>query len=400
VLTTQPDNLTVYYPFDDALGSSVAASALQDEVNVILDSELETFKLNTVDGELWGCNGTTITAETVDVHSGLRAAKVAPTGNWWQTHLEGACRAVGAQPALVIGQTYTLKFWCHGDGTYAPWVNILDDTHAANIYNATTGVTGTSYVQITVPFTVPAGCLSTLIRFMSGDNAGVAYFDDIEVWAPASALPFNAAPTACTFGVAGIGDGKTAVRTNGTGFIQLPSAVLGLFNRDVGTISLWYRYKSLLDCPGGEGTGQTFFRVFGYLFAAERDNLWLSKDVETDLLYHSYFYSGVGMVPDTQHIEYYEPYNLNWHHLVVTWSVAHAEMTLYEDGAKPPNMLPPYTNNPDGIETAWRDYPPMAFLVGAFSGDPAAVWKGDLAHFALWKTELTASEVLALYRGY
>jgi hypothetical protein len=397
VLNTQPDNLIVYYPFNDAVGSSVVAAALQDEVNVLLDPGFETFKVTTGE-EVWACNGTTITAETVDVHSGSRAAKVDPSGNYWETSLEAMCRSAGPQPALVIGQTYTLRFWCHGDGTHAPDVSITDFTHSVGLYNASTGVTGTSYVQVTIPFTVPAGCLYIGIRFGAGHNDGVAYFDDIEVLAPVSAFPLNATPSSCTFGVAGIGDGKTAVRINGTGLITLPSAVLGLFNRDVGSIALWFRYKHLDDCMGGEGTAQTFCSVYGYMITAERDKIWLSKDVETGDLYHSYFYSGIGMVPDTQHIEYIDPYNLNWHNLVCTWDVAHAEMTLYQDGVKPSTYLPPYTDNPDGIETAWRDYPPLYFLVGSFMG--IACWKGDLAHFALWNTELTAAEVLALYRGY
>jgi filamentous hemagglutinin len=115
-----------------------------------------------------------IAAETTLVHSGANAAKLTrgtPTN------------AQIVQSFVSVASTaYTLTFWARGDGTVAGQYRVFDNTGAAWITALTsTGVTGTAYTLVTVPFTTPVGCISCGIYLYAPSAAGIAYFDDVNV---------------------------------------------------------------------------------------------------------------------------------------------------------------------------------------------------------------------------
>lgn len=126
-------------------------------------------------------NGGTIVDETSLIHTGSHAAKLTSSGvNWYSPQ-------VGYTMAVTAGAEYQLSFWTRGDGVYAGKYAILDLTHTTYLGGTTngltTGVTGTTYTQVTTTFTAPAGCTSVLI-YLLADNAAagrVSYFDDVSV---------------------------------------------------------------------------------------------------------------------------------------------------------------------------------------------------------------------------
>lgn len=81
---------------------------------------------------------------------------------------------------VTAGNDYTFSFFTRGDGTYAGRYRIRDVTNAADITAlTTTGVTGTTYTQVTDNFTAPAGCTSVRVYlYDTGTNSTSCYFDD------------------------------------------------------------------------------------------------------------------------------------------------------------------------------------------------------------------------------
>lgn len=113
--------------------------------------------------------------ETSIVHTGGSAAKItagASANTTIQNPLTG----------IIPGQQYTLTFWTRGDGTNDGRYQVYDFSNSATIVQGSTGVTGTTYTQVTVNFTAPTGCVIVQIWFKSPlANGGIAYFDDVSV---------------------------------------------------------------------------------------------------------------------------------------------------------------------------------------------------------------------------
>lgn len=95
-------------------------------------------------------------------------------------------RGTGARPritsdniAAVAGETITFTFWTRGDGADAGRYLVFDVTNGVDIIASTsTGVAGVVYTQVSVDFTVPAGCTQIYFRFLSSTVlASVVYFD-------------------------------------------------------------------------------------------------------------------------------------------------------------------------------------------------------------------------------
>lgn len=77
-----------------------------------------------------------------------------------------------------------------------------------------------------------------------------------------------------------------------------------------------------------------------------------------------------------------------WHQLAITASKTADQVKVYVDGAQSGSTQ-------TGLQT-WTGTP-TTNLIGAATAVPANVWKGWLAHAALWNRALTAAEVANLY---
>jgi len=116
-------------------------------------------------------NGDKVEA-TATAHAGSYAVKLT-RGTGTQASITSESRAATA------GKMMRLAFYTRGDGTYAGRYRIYDVTNSENIVPATsTAITGETYTQVIVYFTVPAGCANINVRFLApSTDTGVAYFD-------------------------------------------------------------------------------------------------------------------------------------------------------------------------------------------------------------------------------
>jgi len=84
--------------------------------------------------------------------------------------------------SVTAGRVYKLSFWARGDGANAGEYRLYDVQNAAWIISTTsTGVSGATYTEVTVVFTVPSGCTQVSIHLRSTSVAGTAYFDCVHV---------------------------------------------------------------------------------------------------------------------------------------------------------------------------------------------------------------------------
>jgi hypothetical protein len=115
-----------------------------------------------------------IAAETTYRHEGAYAAKL--------TYVTGASYLYQDFTVTAAAEC-TLSFWTRGDGAKEGQYQIRRMTapEADIVATTATGVTGTTYRQVFVDFTVPAGCTSVRIYFHSPSAAGDAYFDSAEM---------------------------------------------------------------------------------------------------------------------------------------------------------------------------------------------------------------------------
>ena len=116
-----------------------------------------------------------IASEATLVNAGSKAAKL--------TAGASSNTTVHQDVTVTAGATYTLKFYTRGDGTNGGKYSLYDVSNSANIVAVTnTGVTGTTYTLVNVPFTAPGGC--TTVRVTLGcpvAESGIAYYDDVSV---------------------------------------------------------------------------------------------------------------------------------------------------------------------------------------------------------------------------
>ncbi len=404
ILATRPSNLIAYYPLND-LSGTVITDLVGRPANVMTNGGFDQVYANVVVDFYNMVAGTagTIAQDATVVHRGKYSIKLTngstPNGgNIWHPFL------TGYDTPLTPGVTYTWKFWTKGDGTNQGQYKVRDVTHSTDLIAATnTGVTG-DWAQVTGTFTVPAGCIRVDTYLYGGAaNGAVVYFDNCEL-IPTGVITTNAAlvGSGATLGVPGIGDGLTAIRLGGAAYINLfvPSFLYSL-NFDEGSALIWWRYNSADDWPGGSTYEQVLlslntFPVIGDGGATDKIFLW--KDTEGSPtqgpLHHSYKYVVVGQ-GDTQHIEPVYAEDLLWHAESITWSKANSRIRIYHDGSYPATYLPAYPGPEDVIETVMRGYPFVAGTIGMQSDSVGSrYWRGDLAHCALWDTEISPDEAL------
>ena len=175
----------------------------------------------------------------------------------------------------------SLKFWTRGDGTNAGRYGVYDFTHSANIIAATsTGVTGTSYTQVTANFAVPAGCYDIQIRFFSPVAVGgIAYFDDVELTGNMT-LSGVYAPSGITYGQPGPIAGLTAVEGDGVNsHIYIGSkAFNSLMDGDVGSAIVWGKVKA-----AAQWTDATTHRYLFHNKSMPLNTLYIVMGKQTDL---------------------------------------------------------------------------------------------------------------------
>jgi hypothetical protein len=112
--------------------------------------------------------------ETTLVHSGSDAAKLTCGPTLYTTY-------IFQYIAVTPGATYQFSYWTKDDGAHGCYVQLYDASNAATLWDSA-APRGTTYVQVSVPFVAPVGCVSVAMAFYAPlFNTSIAYFDDVSV---------------------------------------------------------------------------------------------------------------------------------------------------------------------------------------------------------------------------
>jgi hypothetical protein len=400
VQSVYPDNLIGHYPLNETSGSNVY-STKNYAGNICRNPGLEV--IGAVVPWNWtyqeGTGSGDVAIETVNVQSGVNAVKVVCGTSYWQTKLisqfDGSSNN---QPRLTAGTTYTLRFWTAGDGTHAGLYQVYDITHSANIIaDKTTGVSGTSYAQVTDTFTVPAGCLALYINFMASPTGASAYYDDIEVIAPASENPTKLTIIgAPTMSEPGIGDGLTCMYFDGTDdgiytTYKNGSCIHNVLydayktSQEV-TAMIWFKpwdASMWTEDDASDSTTHDLFSFGGLTRAGNSDGSKICLDK-----WGSEDHALSGIPPQTYGSG---GVDANWYFVALSWS-------------KLKDRIRQYFNGLPNTHLWWENTGLTTFDTGLINNigigvrdiEPSQYWHGHLAHFAIWDCELPQSTIRRL----
>lgn len=184
----------------------------------------------------------------------------------------------------------------------------------------------------------------------------------------------NGTPPNVTFGVAGIGDGKTAASFNGTtSYINVVSAALATaFSGAEGTYAQWLKIPADV---WGDGTTRRACRLL-----ADASNFALVQKLNNSTLVFTMRRGG-------NTLTYTSAENpTNWIHIAMRWSTAANAASAFINGNK-------YAMT--GTWSTWSGALIIA-VIGASSITPDEPFSGEIAHFALWDKPLTDDEIASL----
>lgn len=110
--------------------------------------------------------------ESTPVHGGGVSVKIKDNS--------GTASDVLQVVTVTPGASLTFTYWAYGDGTNAGRHEVYDITHSADIVATTAnGVTAAAWSQVSVPFTVPAGCTSLeVIVYSPAVSNAYLFIDD------------------------------------------------------------------------------------------------------------------------------------------------------------------------------------------------------------------------------
>lgn len=190
----------------------------------------------------------------------------------------------------------------------------------------------------------------------------------------------NATPSNVTFGVDGIGDGRTAASFNGTSsYINIySSALAGNFNAPAGTLMAWAKVNAAATWADGTTRAVAQFAV-----DTSSNLLTIRKSSAANTI--QCVYTAGGTVKSIN----VTTSNINWMHLAMTWD-------------KPGNALNFYIN-------AIRQTPAtgLGIWVGSLTAtrcnigarvSSADFWSGSIAHVILCNRALSAAEIVDSYK--
>jgi hypothetical protein len=187
--------------------------------------------------------------------------------------------------------------------------------------------------------------------------------------------------TSTTLGVTGIGDGRTAAAFDGTASrVNVYSASLdAAFNNAEFTIAGWFQVSA-----AGDWTDATN-RVAMHLGVDTTNNYTrILKSSTSNLLVPSCVAGGTS---DFVNVSSFSP--TAWFHVALTRSVAADQLKVYVNGAQSGTTQ-------TGMGTWAGALSNTRCVLGAQQTTPSLLWKGNIAHAAVWARPLTAAEVASL----
>ena len=189
-----------------------------------------------------------------------------------------------------------------------------------------------------------------------------------------SGLGGHATPTGVTFGSVGIGDGQTGATFDGsTSRVNVYSAALNsAFDPNEFTLSAWALVSNW-----------TSAEIKYIMYIAGTHGAGIYQNAATGQLSFLYNTTSAKSISPTG-LSY-----ASWFHVALTVSKAADEMKAYINGSQVGTTL-------TGLGAWSGALSSNNCLVGAAWAIPLNVWNGRIAHAAIWKTPLSAANILKL----
>lgn len=212
----------------------------------------------------------------------------------------------------------------------------------------------------------------------------IAYWPLWDVAGASSAVELmgvgNGAPVAVTFGVAGIGDGKTAASFNGsTSRVNAYTAAFSsAFSGATGAIALWAKVSGAGVWTDG------VLRCFDYI-SVDANNRVFWRRPATDYQIDAYYVAGGTL----KYVNLTGLTSTDWYQFAITWSKPADEFKAFVNGTQIGTTV-------TGLGT-WAGSLSSSLVTIGRDADPANTWSGSIAHVAVWDKVITPTEVLRIY---
>ena len=203
----------------------------------------------------------------------------------------------------------------------------------------------------------------TVARCLVNSAQNGAYASDVSGWPPAT----------------GIGDGNTAPTFDGThDYVDIFSATLqAAFDGDEGTLALWFKVADAAVWTDGEERQSV-------VMLADATNYILLLRPSTNNVYNYTHRAGAAWKSKNK-----QPVSpTTWMPVAITWTASADECRYYWDGDQTglDDTLGEWAGNLDTNRT----------LIGASHKNPLRLWRGSLAHVALFDKPLTPAQIAAI----
>lgn len=187
---TATSNSTTNYQESEGLvitAKNSSTSYVVQSINQLFNGDMESKQATgttTTPVDKWAGGGTTanLSADTTTYHAGLQSVKCYRATS--DCYVYQDCYSANPRSCEDPQDSITLDFWTRGDGTYAGRYGVYDVTNSAWITALTsTGVTSTTWTQVTTSFNIPNTCLRYRIQLeTSSTNSSTAWFDDVSTY--------------------------------------------------------------------------------------------------------------------------------------------------------------------------------------------------------------------------
>jgi len=186
-----------------------------------------------------------------------------------------------------------------------------------------------------------------------------------------------------TLGQTGIGDGKVCPLFDGTDYTNIYSASLNAaFDGDEGTVLVWCKVVNSDAWSDGDN-----FRAI-HIYVDGDNSIYIGKRGNTNNFQFFYEAGGVSEIREIS------TGTTEWIVAVMTWSKSADEVKFYFNG-------PQNGATATGLGVWAGNLSSIFTCIGAQRTNGDYVWKGNIAHCAIWDTPLTATDIAALSQvGY
>lgn len=377
IMATQSAKLLAYLPLNDASGTTAVNKAPgRSGINIVKDPSFEIAGAGGADVfKLWTeTKGTGSIARDAGSHTGGYAAKLTSVG--------GNVDVGSYSMPVIEGATYTYSVWTHGDGTVAARLRVLRGDLGAYLVDASSGNATTDYAHYTTTFIPPPGYGSVIILQFRLAATGSVWIDDVSVSCNSvDATIFNGAYVSATLAQPGLSGLSIALN----GSRQLVDVSRAAYANSFPALApagsyVIYGKTTLAALTDGVARWLMKFKTplpFNYVdcFKDANNNKigWQFDDDGNETFY---------AITDWN--------TASWFSLGATWSIANG-YKQHLNGVQVGNAAAI-----NGARTSPFDY--LGLVLGSeySAGTASSDWIGNLQHFGLWDTELTAAEMLAV----